>query len=280
MKFLCTFLLILLTFSNTALGKGRSFKVDQFNLGDPRTSSASPTDIIVDKHGNIIRSEATGWIFSEDGGSTFDSLAPKTPQEIKFINGAGIHTLFASTTGDVRTGLPSASGTPGEVLSLKDANGNTEWLPPAGVTVQHEGWRKFGGYGATDTKIPYGIFSASSTNPGGGLFTFSTSTVFGTTVTFLTANLEVTTCFSFGQSGEFGFTVNSSRLTTNISTIANSQDSDEIIAMTHASGAGGQNYSSVCFTFFPGSGQVLRPHTVGQTPNANFGRFNVTARQR
>ena len=240
---------------------------------DDVTATSTPTGgaVLYSLNGELVE-------LREDGTETVVTDTPtallSSTSELTTSGGAVI--LSATSSGDYTFTFPSAAGASGETLTA-DGNGGHTYEAATGVTVQHDGWRKYTGYGSSDTKIPYGILSATST--GSGLFTFATSTTNGTTVTFLTEGQEVTTCLSYGQSGEFGMTVDSTRLTTNISTIANSA-AGEIISITHAAGGGGVNYGNTCVTFFPASGQVLRPHTVGQTPNANFGIFTVTSKQR
>jgi len=242
---------------------------------DDVTATSTPTGgaVLYSLNGELVE-------LREDGTETVITDTPtallSSTSELTTSGGAVI--LSATSSGDYTFTFPSAAGASGETLTA-DGNGGHTYEAAAGVTVQSEGWVGYSGRGSTNTKIPYGIISATSTNPGGGLFTLATSTTIGTEVTFNVSNLEVTACISYGQTGEFGITLNSERLTTNIITVAQ-QQLDEIICITHASGGGGQNVSNCCDTFFPESGQVLRPHDVGQTPTSNIARFTVTAKQR
>lgn len=121
----------------------------------------------------------------------------------------------------------------------------------------------YSGYGSTNTKIPY--FSTEILNTTGSLITISNGSTNGFSVTSNADNVKVTmtVAYDYNASGNAGISLNSSQLTTNIETIS----APNRKAIGYIGSAGEKITNTV--TIILNRGDVLRPHTDGQTPSTS-----------
>lgn len=126
----------------------------------------------------------------------------------------------------------------------------------------------FNGYGSTNTKI---VRFASTVVNTGSAITYADSATLGASFTINEVGLYTATYWeSFDTDGGFGISLNSSQLTTAISSITISDIA--VIGRTVAIGKG--TSVTVCLSLRPGD--VLRPHTNGDGHSGSLQGFVIT----
>lgn len=200
-----------------------------------------------------------------------DAEVASSTEYLKSASGAtrfSTSVYIPSGTTGLRYGFQVVTGNSAKVVVIDDIQLTTNPFVYKNLTVtESAAFNTYAGYGSTNNKIPY--FTTELANTSGDIITVANDSTNGFSIT---ANKKCTIVAQFTfktpqqstPQSYFGFSLNSTQLTTSISSITNTDRLVMQNALTNASIASLAGTATIPIELE--EGDVLRPHATGSAP--------------